>query len=821
MNIVEFSDIKDDLINYFKSKSILPVIGSGFTVGEKACNGFVPSGESFKNHIIEVLEQTNKFSDDDIHELKKRTFSEIASFYENEEFVSRDRRIEYYKNNFSNVVLGDLKKQFLEIDWPYIYTLNIDDAIENNSEYKDPIISNRKVYDNAFNEKRVLKIHGDVKDLTTYEDSKCLIFTDSQYALSIKNNYSLLVKMETDFRTQNIIYIGCSLSDEIDLLSISNIPFSRDETHLARRFFFFKRENDDKLSVFDKQKLSKYNITDVIMINNYDDIYKQLYQSWIESKKVSSDELDQFTNIPIKNLTQTDRNEEYFYFGKLLHNKKENILNIPYNFIDRTVVSKISNELVDNSLILLEGGALSGKSYLLASIYVKEKSQHVYYFDSSTKISSSSFEKILKKENSIFLFDISSLNRNQFDVILNSVDKFHNSNTKFIIALSYDRSDMLGLVKLKLINKEINEKYISKIKVQNFFDKGELNKLNLLLPKINVPVFLERVSIIDNLISTHQKMKRGKYSEEKLKISSYKELVALIILMTQEKIYTYDQVKFGIEQECCIINLKYPKFVEELETVLIEKDSDYLSNYKYILNAKLWLQSELTFFANKKENYEIIQEAYFYIVEKIMQFNGNLSLSSRESYREYILFDSINSIFINRHKENYPLILSIYEKLDSILSNDYQFLHQYAKGLLILYLNTTEKTLSMKYLTTAKDKIIIAESILNKVIENKEINREDTYRNSITLAHMQFTESLILCEIVKENNYVDEQLIEDIITKLHEILVLSTVSETFMQGSERSSIINNFLLKTKDLFNSDKIVKRKISELLTYMVIYK
>ena len=53
MNIVEFNDIKDDLINYFKSKSILPVIGSGFTVGEKAYNGSVPSGESFKNHMID------------------------------------------------------------------------------------------------------------------------------------------------------------------------------------------------------------------------------------------------------------------------------------------------------------------------------------------------------------------------------------------------------------------------------------------------------------------------------------------------------------------------------------------------------------------------------------------------------------------------------------------------------------------------------------------------------------------------------------------------------------------------------------------------
>lgn len=51
MNYISLSELKDELINFFRAKSILPVLGSGFTVGECAENGLVPSGSLMKEHV--------------------------------------------------------------------------------------------------------------------------------------------------------------------------------------------------------------------------------------------------------------------------------------------------------------------------------------------------------------------------------------------------------------------------------------------------------------------------------------------------------------------------------------------------------------------------------------------------------------------------------------------------------------------------------------------------------------------------------------------------------------------------------------------------
>lgn len=320
--------------------------------------------------------------------------------------------------------------------------------------------------------------------------------------------------MENDFKNQNIIYIGCSLADEIDILSISSIPFSNDGIHKVRRFYFCLEEP----KIIERQKLKKFNITDIVIIKNYDDIYTELYKIWLEAKKISTDELNSYCNIPVLKLKQSDNNEQYFYFGKLLHNKKENRINYPFYFIRRTIIQKIRTDLINNNLILLEGSALSGKSYLLAEIYEEEKSQLVYLFDSSTKIRQSSFERLIQKENVLILFDIGSLNREQFDCILNSVKLLNTRNTKIIINLSFDRSDLLGLIKLKLINREIDETFIKKIRIPSYFDSKELEQLNKLLPQINIPVFFENRSIVDNVIITHKDMNRGKYSEKKIRL---------------------------------------------------------------------------------------------------------------------------------------------------------------------------------------------------------------------------------------------------------------------------------------------------------------
>ena len=251
MNILRFDDIREDLINYFRSKSILPIFGSGFSCGEKAKNGTVPSGETLKEYMIDTLSHHKDFaSEKDLAELKNKQFSEVASFFEDDDYVSISDRRKYYENNFTDVKLSEEKKQILEIDWDYIYTLNIDDAIENNSLYKKTIISNRKPFQDIFDDKKLIKLHGDAYDFITYEDSSCKIFTRKDYALSIKTNANLLSRLEHDLANQNVLYIGCSLDDEFDLLTVSNLP--KESNKYTFDFFSYSYKPANKYDLPDR-----------------------------------------------------------------------------------------------------------------------------------------------------------------------------------------------------------------------------------------------------------------------------------------------------------------------------------------------------------------------------------------------------------------------------------------------------------------------------------------------------------------------------------------------------------------------------------------
>ena len=215
MEVVRFSQIKDELINNMRRKMLIPVIGSGFTRGCEAYKGTVPSGEDYSKYMIKEIVKKLSPSQAEIDLFEKDSFSNISDVYHRAIPVSKQK--EYLKFNFTKVKLNDVKKRFLGNFWPYIYTLNIDDGIEYNSSYRHIVYSNRPVNEEIFDDFAcVIKLHGDVAEMLTYEDAKSEVFTQEQYVKSLKNNISLLKKLEHDNKFQNLIVVGCSLDDEID-----------------------------------------------------------------------------------------------------------------------------------------------------------------------------------------------------------------------------------------------------------------------------------------------------------------------------------------------------------------------------------------------------------------------------------------------------------------------------------------------------------------------------------------------------------------------------------------------------------------------------
>lgn len=112
-----------------KRKMIIPIIGSGFTLNSEAKNGKVPSGKDYQEHMIDSL--CNKFEElkDSKEKMYNEPFSQIAELYI-KQIDDIDKR-NYFVSNFTDVKIREKNKiDFLKIEWPYIYTLNIDDAIE-------------------------------------------------------------------------------------------------------------------------------------------------------------------------------------------------------------------------------------------------------------------------------------------------------------------------------------------------------------------------------------------------------------------------------------------------------------------------------------------------------------------------------------------------------------------------------------------------------------------------------------------------------------------------------------------------------------------
>lgn len=184
MKIVSFNDVKNEIIQNFRRKTLIPCIGSGFSYQCPAFRGNVPSGKSYKQHMIKQLYDENIIPVNERESFTNESFSEVSDIYHKN--VDINVRKKYLIDNFTHVQLADNKIRFLNLPWPYVYTLNIDDAIEKNASY-NIVYSNRPVDDSVFENCRcVIKLHGDVTEIVSYADTKSEVFAQNQYVGSIR-----------------------------------------------------------------------------------------------------------------------------------------------------------------------------------------------------------------------------------------------------------------------------------------------------------------------------------------------------------------------------------------------------------------------------------------------------------------------------------------------------------------------------------------------------------------------------------------------------------------------------------------------------------
>ena len=262
------------------------------------------------------------------------------------------------------------------------------------------------------------------------------------------------------------------------------------------------------------------------------------------------------------------------------------------------------------------------------------------------------------------------------------------------------------------------------------------------MPAVGLPPYIQRTSFLDHLLRAESIFgQRGRYVIKPIKMNTEKERILMIILGIKEKLYSLEVVSFNLENEVSEACKKYSPYIEQEDVDLFEKSNADLSSLKYVLNSKYWIQKQLGEYAKNKSNWKEIGAAFTYIVKKLLKFKDANRQKRRERTRDYILFDKLNELFFDEKSNNIWLILEIYKYLEQYLAEDYQFLHQYAKGCLIGAYTTTETDKKLVYLKEAETKSLLAEWIINKEIK---IKHNDKLQ--ISKAHIQYTIAVIRSE---------------------------------------------------------------------------
>ena len=795
MEVNTFEEIKNDIIEKIRGLSLIPVIGSGFTQGCKSNKGQVPSVTTLKEYMISQICNSIPIEDGELEELSSSDFPLISNLYQ-DNIPAPDQK-KYISDNFTDVQIDENKSNFLSVNWPYLYTLNIDDGIENNSNYKKVVYANRPIEEGIFNDfKCTIKLHGDATDMITYKNSDCQVFSQTQYGLSLTKNARLLNKLKHDIEYLNTIFIGCSLSNEIDLLATVN---GISTTEIKTNKYFCTTVKPTELK---KKKYEQYGITNVIVFDSYDDIYVKLFEAGVEAAKINYDELQEYKNATIKKLTSAfEENKPYLFFGKSLISKERNIIQ-PHFFISRTITHDIIEDLAFYPIQLIIGSSCSGKTYILMDIALRIRNRAIYLFETKDRISDISFLKMIdKKKDCIILADDKSLSYNQLEYIFTHVNILKNNNINIILTSNKNNREIKGLIEMLDQSGVWDSSNIKEYFIENRLTETETGNINPLLADINVGIFNKDTTIVDNIITTSDKLRENnRFNRIMPRFTSVKDIAALIALATERKIYSKRASDLDVSPELDNQLRSSVPLVDRESTWQYEKSPDDNSPIKYVVNAEYWLCQQLSTYANKTENHKTIVEAYQYIINKILIQEGNPNLFDRNnnaSYKSYIKFDVINNIFAAKRIDGntgLELIRKIYKGLNDILSSDPNFEHQRSKCYIKSALYTNDYETKKEYLKQAFRDANQACQIFEHRFD--ECNNE---KLKISIDHVKYTMALIMCHTCILNNYSNIDEDTETINMLYEAL---------------QSPFNSYGYALNDTFNYDNAIQKVVAHLL-------
>lgn len=411
----------------------------------------------------------------------------------------------------------------------------------------------------------MFKLHGDVSFYLKNIENESIIFNKKEYIESIKKNGKMLAKLKEDFADKNIIYIGCSLDDEPDLLSIV-AEAAKERLAESQAFYISRRDIDDE----EQDLLEEYGITTIVKIENYISFFADII-SLCSGKTNSTDFFDNYHEPKFIRLGKSDVTiDTLLNSNSIVPSPFEGKIFLPPYFIKRDVLNEALSSLKFHSPIhIIYGNRISGKTFFLVGLMDLIQDKTRYYFPSNVKISDDRIDSLLEMSNCAFIFDTNTLNESQLQKML-KLKSIFSRNGNYII-LTINTSERSGIDLISTTNK------YGFTKVKNVFSPNEIKQINKALQKCNLPTFIRtetiktykelRVArtILDNLYIIQDKFQYDKKLPDFLTLSkdlSIRKLALLIILATNKEISSYELSYFDIREEALSLAKDYPILFE-------------------------------------------------------------------------------------------------------------------------------------------------------------------------------------------------------------------------------------------------------------------
>lgn len=702
--------------NLWEKRSLIPVIGAGFSFGTPTDNnGHIQSVAELREVLLQYITQYSQYDAEEIADISKQQLSELASsFWDIFDRIPEEKVEAFYQyvsTNFQNVsFFKEYQKAFLSIQWPYVFTLNYDTLIEDFNKNYYPVIPFDRI--NKFHARdkvKLYKIHGDAKRYLSTGDSKYFILSRDQYIQSMMSdqNKDMLDELLTAFSSKSILFFGCGLSEELDLLYSAQFSLTEKIKNIDSKYqsiIYVNFESEESivrpLSQRKIDQLSRYGVTVIFRISSEAEsavFFKQFLDSTSQDPQNEIEQfLEQYSSVQFSTLAPNDNDSRYFLFQENMvwKNFKNHVVTIPAFNIKRDVLSEMTAYFSsDDPLSFISGNFYSGKTFSLLESAKLHADKKVYIFPSGTKISDAQLDALLEKGNALSCFDTKSLTTAQIKVIAKdtTLQKMKSKKSRAIVAI--DKSDA-PMYKYIFESRNVDKEF-RQFPVGGVFSSDERNAFNNVIGGISLPPMEQKQTILDYIVQNESKLLGSSPNIEHflephtdlLAKNTLRRIQALIMLATEVRISAKRAIQFKID---VAINEIIKLCGSENNTAVIERDySSYngdSSGFEYVCNSKYWVIRALSGYAREqKDSIETIAKAYLAIIEIYRSLCRDDDVLFYQSCEPYYFFDHIQLLFNRRWFPNSTKLMNaIYDKLLLQLSNSYQFLHQKAKGKLVI-----------------------------------------------------------------------------------------------------------------------------------------